>query len=142
MISSNSCKGLTLLEVMISLAILMVGAVIGLGVIATTSARGEITKDQALAYKGCQDIMEALMSMDKTTLIAQKTWQDANGGSSSFAMKSLKNSDASSPLGTYTLTDVSARADASAPANSLLEITVTFNWKNVRVLLCNRRYLP
>jgi Tfp pilus assembly protein PilV len=135
-------RGISLIEVMIALAVLFTGAVIGLTMVASTSARGEITREQALAYKACQDAMEALMSMDKPTLLAQKTWQQSNSRTSSFTVTLLQETDGSSPRGEYRLTDVSTRSDATAPAETLLEIRVSFVWKKINIQLVGRRHLP
>jgi prepilin-type N-terminal cleavage/methylation domain-containing protein len=131
--------GFSLLEVLIAMALLAVGAVIGLTVVANTSARNELTREQAIAYKACQDVLEALMSMDKATLLSQKAWQATNGPSS-FTVVKLDPSNP--PSGSYTLTDLTSTILSGAPADSLLEIKVRFSWKNVNVMLSSRRYLP
>jgi prepilin-type N-terminal cleavage/methylation domain-containing protein len=132
--------GVTLFEVMVSMALLGTGALIGLTLIANTSARGEITRDQAIAYKSCQDMIELLLSMDKPTLLAQKAALE--GAPGSFLVTALKQQDGSSPSGRYTLTDVSSLNLPGTAADTLLEIAVTFSWKQINVQLTARRYLP
>jgi type II secretory pathway pseudopilin PulG len=140
--AKSGTGGFSLLEVVISLSLLATGAMVGLGLMATSAARGEITREQAIAYKACQDVMEAHLSMDKLTLLAQKTWQQGLGGPAPFSVNSLKNADGSSPQGSFVLQDITSRIDPAAPADSLIEIRVRFKWRGVDVQLCNWRYVP
>jgi hypothetical protein len=115
---------------------------IGLSVIASTSARGEITREQALAYKACEEAMEALMGMNKSTFLAQLDRQETERTPGTFTVKPLKETDGSSPEGAYALYDLSTVYDSSSPPRSLVEIRVRFCWKNIRIQLSNRRHLP
>jgi prepilin-type N-terminal cleavage/methylation domain-containing protein len=132
-------RGFSLLEVLFALLVLAAGAMVTLGVITSTAARNEITKEQAIGYKACQDIMEALMNMDRDTLITQKNFQGASG-STSFQVTQLHPT--SPPTGAWTVRDITASIRPSAPADSIVEIQVRFDWKNVKCMLTNRRYLP
>jgi prepilin-type N-terminal cleavage/methylation domain-containing protein len=138
----QSPPGFALLEVMIAMSLFVIGAVIGLTVITNTSARGELSREHLLAYKACQDVMEALMSMDKATLLAQAALQKNSGQAATFEAIALKETDGSSPRGLYLVTDVTSRYEAAAPANSVVELVVRFSWKKVNIQLTNRRFLP
>jgi hypothetical protein len=127
---------------MVSMAVLVTGAMIGLTVVASTSARGEVTKEQALAYKACQDVMEALMCMDKATLLTQMQWQSTHGGSSPFTVTAIRREDGSSPTGGYSVTDISTRSDPAATPQTLLEFRVSFQFQRINVQLTGRRYVP
>jgi Tfp pilus assembly protein PilV len=136
----SKAGGFSFLEVMVALALIVTGAMIGLTMIINTSAQNEITREQAIIYKGCQDVMEALMNMDKATFLAQEAWQKGNGGKSPFSIP--KVNPKTPPTGYYTLTDISKTLDAAAPVQSIYEIKVYCNYKKINVMVSSWRYLP
>ncbi len=65
----SSTAGVTLIELMIAILVLGLGVVATLSVMMTTGVNNEISKEQALSYKACQDTTEALMAMDYASMI-------------------------------------------------------------------------
>lgn len=135
-----SRAGFTLVEVMIALALIALGVLIALTMITTSSMQSEISKEQAIGFRACQDVMEALMSMDRDTLLAQMNWQTANNQASTFTVPALNS--ANPPTGTYSVIDVTRTINASATTTQLVQLQVRLIWKNVNVTLTSMRYLP
>lgn len=132
--------GFTLVEVMIALALIALGVLVALTMITTSSMQGEISKEQAIGFRACQDVMEALMSMDRDTLLAQMNWQIANNQASTFTVPALHS--ANPPTGTYSVIDVTGTINSSATTTQLVQLQVRLIWKNVNVTLTSVRYLP
>ncbi|HLG42238.1 MAG TPA: prepilin-type N-terminal cleavage/methylation domain-containing protein [Planctomycetota bacterium] len=127
--------GFTMVEVMIALALIAIGVLIGLTMITTSSMQNEISKEQAIGYRACQDVMEALMTMDQPTLLAQMAASPAT-----FTVPPLN--PATPPTGSYTITDITTTVNPSATSTELVQIQIRLLYKNVNVTLTSLRHLP
>lgn len=128
--------GFTLIEVLVALAVLATGTMIALSLLTTAGAEDQLSRERAVAYKACQEVMEVLMTMDKATLLLQAE----SGKPLEFEVPALNKQNP--PKGGYSITDVSrdlAAPGDNPPAWSVVEIRVWLEWKKIRVMLTQRR---
>lgn len=129
--------GFSLVEAVVALAVFAVGALVAVALLAGGGRAEERSKDQILAYKACQEVMEVLMTMDKATLLLQRD----SGQALEFSATSLDA--ANPPVGAYGIVDVTDTlkdaGDTAAPADTIVEVWVSLEWKNARARLTARR---
>ncbi len=126
-------RGFSLLEVILAMAVLVIGALVTLTVLATSSARNEKGKSEAMAYKGCQDMMEVLMSMPYADLSNLETYR-VNQGLTNLTFQITttgfpRQASGAAYTGIYQLRDVTTDATYNfgfnaGTTNRVWEITV------------------
>lgn len=116
-------RGVTLIEIAIAVLILSLGAVAAIGLMANTSRANEYTREVNIAYKGCQEVMEALLSMEFDDMIAQDNvkFQVPRLGTNLY-------------IGTISVQDVDGK-----PGYNLAEITVGVKYKHINVQIVTQR---
>ena len=138
--------GFSLLEVILALSVLVIGALVTLTLIATTSNRNEKGKSDAVGYKACQDMMEVLMSMPYADMTNLKNWSVNNAQGLTFDISAAgfpRTPDGSLVKGTYTLTDISSTLGyAPGNENKLWEIIVRIDYQNIHLAIVSRRKDP
>lgn len=70
-VRSPGRRGFTLLEILLALAVLAVGALVCMSIIMTVSKSNESNKETNIGYKAAQDVMEALLTMTWNDMLAQ-----------------------------------------------------------------------
>lgn len=141
-------QGFSLLEVILALTVLVVGALVALTVIATTSNRNEKGKINAVAYKACQDMTEVLMSMPYADMTNLKTWSVNNAKPLVFDVQAAgfpRMPSGQFVQGTYTLTDITSNATygfAAGTTNKIWEIVVRIDFQDIHVSIITRRKDP
>jgi prepilin-type N-terminal cleavage/methylation domain-containing protein len=133
-------RGFSLLEVVLAMAVLVVGTLVCLTVMMGSSQNSEKSKLDAIAYKACQDMAEALMSMNYSELNTLKTWSTLNNKPLTFDVTA-----AGFPpgvQGTYTLQDVSDQIGFTQGSQRLWEITIRVDYQNVHAAIYTRRKDP
>jgi prepilin-type N-terminal cleavage/methylation domain-containing protein len=136
--SRRADQGFSLLEVILAMSVLVIGALVTLTVMATTAQRNEKGKIDAIAYKSCQDMMEVLMSMPYADMANLKTWSVNAGQPLTFDVTAAgfpRQPNGSFVKGTYTLTDISQ-------SFKIWEIVIRIDYQQVRVSLITLRKDP
>ena len=105
----NDEKGLTIVETVISISILAIGIIGMVGIIASLRTTDTL-KNEIVAYKAAQDVMEQLMAMDFADLEAQD--------GVAFDVYDLIGIDSPANIGLIAVTDVYGDA-------RLYELTIT-----------------
>lgn len=137
--------GFSLLEVILAMSVLVIGALVTLTVMATTTQRNEKGKVDAVAYKACQDMMEVLMSMPYADMTNLKTWSVSTSTALSFDVTAAgfpRQSNGQFVKGTYTLTDISQSFGFPANDNKIWEIVVRIDYQQTRVSIISLRKDP
>jgi prepilin-type N-terminal cleavage/methylation domain-containing protein len=137
--------GFSLLEIVLAMALLAIGALVTLTVLMSTARNNETGKVLAIANKSCQDMTEVLMSMPYADLANLVAWSQSSGRPLTFAVNAAgfpKQSDGTSVRGTYSLVDISDRYGFAANSNKIWEITVRIDHQNIHSAIVTRRKDP
>ena len=139
-------RGYSLIEVMLSLAVLATGALVALTVMSGTAQQNEVQKGVSLGYKSSQDVMEALLSMSWADLDNLYSYQQ---GPPAHALTFLVTAPGFPRLngggyvsGTYTLTDVSDQYGWAAGSRKVYEIDIRVDHQIIHVRIASRRLAP
>ncbi len=138
-------QGFSLLEVVLALAVLVVGALVTLTVLMRTGTDSEKTKINAIATKACQDMAEALMSMPYTDLKILRDWSVANNQPLTFNVTAPgfpRLPNGGFIQGSYTLTDISDQFGYPPNSGRLWEIVIRVDYQTVHVAIHTRRKDP
>lgn len=142
----KSTTGFSLLEMMLSLAVLTTGAIVALTVMIGTAQQNESQKATAIGYKTGQDVMEALLSMSYADLLALKAYQDGPPARTlTFQVTAAgfpRLQNGTPVTGTYTLADISSQFGWSPNSGRVIEIDLRIEHQQVRVRLVMRRMQP
>jgi len=133
--------GFSLLEVILAMSVLVIGALVTLTVMATTAQRNEKGKIDAVGYKACQDMLEVLMSMPYADIQNLQTWSVNTGTALTFDVVAagFPRQPSGQPIrGTYSLRDVSTAPDYNfgfpvGTTNRAWEIIVRIDYQQIRI---------
>jgi prepilin-type N-terminal cleavage/methylation domain-containing protein len=139
-------RGFTLLEVMLALAILTVGAMVGLTVLAGTAQRNEHQKFVAIGTKASQDVIEALLSMSYSDLQSLYDYQQGPPATTlTFDVTApgfIRQPGGGYVKGTYTIADISDQFGWSAGSKKVFGLDVRIDYQTIHIRLETRRSAP
>lgn len=124
---------------------MVVGALVALTVLMSTTQNNEQGKIDAIANKSCQDMTEVLMSMPYADLTNLKNWSTVNNQPLTFDVTASgfpRQSGGGFVKGAYSLTDVSDQFGYAANSKLIWKVTVRIDYQKTRTAIVTRRKDP